>query len=127
MRSPSAWAISGPERQPTRNATSAECVTAEHRRTSACPELPRPFQNSRLAPSPDEVEDALVGRDVGFYHAIMMQCFLPQKALPNGRHEWQVSQLDIALDDLGLLLRKSDGSAIDAADDDRVRPDKVIS
>ena len=42
------------------------------------------------APSPDEVEDALVGRDVGFYHAIMMQCFLPQKALPNGRREWQV-------------------------------------
>ena len=42
------------------------------------------------APSPGEVEDALVGRDVGFYHAIMMQCFLPQKALPNGRREWQV-------------------------------------
>ena len=42
------------------------------------------------APSPDEVEDALVGRDIGFYHAIMMQCFLPQKALPNGRREWQV-------------------------------------
>ena len=42
------------------------------------------------APSPDEIEDALVGRDVGFYHAIMMQCFLPQKALPNGRREWQV-------------------------------------
>ena len=41
-------------------------------------------------PSSDEVEDALVGRDVGFYHAIMMQCFLPQKALPNGRREWQV-------------------------------------
>ena len=33
-------------------------------------------------------------------------------------------QLDIALDDLGLLLRKSDGSAIDAVDDDRVRPDR---
>ena len=42
------------------------------------------------APSLDEVEDALVGRDIGFYHAIMMQCFLPQKALPNGRREWQV-------------------------------------
>ena len=41
-------------------------------------------------PSPDEIENALVGRDVGFYHAIMMQCFLPQKALPNGRREWQV-------------------------------------
>lgn len=42
------------------------------------------------SPDEDEVEDALVGRDVGFYHAIMMQCFLPQKPLPNGRREWQV-------------------------------------
>ena len=41
-------------------------------------------------PEPDEVEDALVGREVGFYHAIMMQCFLPQKALRTGRREWQV-------------------------------------
>ena len=41
-------------------------------------------------PSADEIENALVGRDIGFYHAIMMQCFLPQKALPNGRREWQV-------------------------------------
>ena len=41
-------------------------------------------------PSSDEIENTLVGRDVGFYHAIMMQCFLPQKALPNGRREWQV-------------------------------------
>ena len=42
------------------------------------------------APSVDEVEAAFLGRDIGFYHGIMVQCFLPQKALPAGRRDWQV-------------------------------------
>ena len=36
----------------------------------------------------DEGLDDLFGRDIGFSHAILMQCFLPQKALPAGERLW---------------------------------------
>ena len=46
--------------------------------------------NGLPAPDPEEVQQSLFGRDIGYYHGIMMQCFLPQKPLPDGRREWQV-------------------------------------
>ena len=47
--------------------------------------------NGLAAPVPEDVQQALFGRDIGYCHGIMMQCFLPQKALPEGRRNWQVS------------------------------------
>ena len=38
---------------------------------------------------PDEVQAALFGRDIGYHHGVMMQCFLPQKRLPNGQLTFQ--------------------------------------
>ena len=37
----------------------------------------------------DEVQNALFGRDIGYLHGVMMQCFLPQKALPIEQHIFQ--------------------------------------
>ena len=35
----------------------------------------------------DEVQQALVDRDVGYAHAVMMQCFLPQRPIANREYE----------------------------------------
>lgn len=42
-------------------------------------------------PTPEETQDLLFGRDIGFQHGIMMQCFLPQKEMPVDTREWQVN------------------------------------
>jgi len=47
--------------------------------------------NGLPAPVPEEVQSALFGRDIGYHHGVMMQCFLPQKALADDQREWQVS------------------------------------
>ena len=41
------------------------------------------------APRPDEIQYALFGRDIGYHHGVMMQCFLPQKRLPKGQATFQ--------------------------------------
>lgn len=47
--------------------------------------------NGFPAPTQVDVANTLFGRDIGYCHGVMMQCFLPQKALPKGRREWQVN------------------------------------
>lgn len=37
----------------------------------------------------DEVQNALFGRDVGYHHGVMMQCFLPQKRMAAGETTFQ--------------------------------------
>ena len=41
------------------------------------------------APRPDETQAALFGRDIGYHHGVMMQCFMPQKRLPEGQTTFQ--------------------------------------
>ena len=41
------------------------------------------------APRPDEIQAALFGRDIGYHHGVMMQCFMPQKRLPEGQTTFQ--------------------------------------
>ena len=50
--------------------------TARHEMVAAADNL-----NSLRAPTSEEVQETLFGRDIGYYHSIMMQCFLPQKPL----------------------------------------------
>jgi len=40
-------------------------------------------------PRPDEIQAAFFGRDIGYHHGVMMQCFLPQKRLPKGQTTFQ--------------------------------------
>ena len=40
-------------------------------------------------PRPDEIQAALFGRDIGYHHGVMMQCFMPQKRLPEGQITFQ--------------------------------------
>ena len=47
--------------------------------------------NGLPAPTPDEVEQALFGSDIGYHHGIMMQCFLPQKRLPDNQTRYQTT------------------------------------
>ena len=47
--------------------------------------------NGLPAPTPDEVQETLFGRDLGYYHGIMMQCFLPQKPLAEGTTRYVTS------------------------------------
>ena len=47
--------------------------------------------NGLPAPTPDEVQETLFGRDLGYYHGIMMQCFLPQKPLADGKTRYVTS------------------------------------
>ena len=47
--------------------------------------------NGLPAPTPDEVQNALFGRDIGYHHGVMMQCFMPQKRLPKGQTTFQSS------------------------------------
>ncbi len=44
----------------------------------------------KLRPAREEVQNELFGRDIGYQHGIMMQCFLPQKEMPVDVREWQV-------------------------------------
>lgn len=48
-------------------------------------------------PVPQETQEALLGRDIGYYHGVMMQCFLPQKEQPIERRSWQVNHGQAAL------------------------------
>lgn len=41
-------------------------------------------------PVPEETQNALYGRDIGYHHGIMAQCFMPQKEMPIETREWQV-------------------------------------
>lgn len=41
-------------------------------------------------PVPEETQNALYGRDIGYHHGIMAQCFMPQKEMPVEQREWQV-------------------------------------
>ena len=43
------------------------------------------------APMPKDVQETLFGRDVGYHHGIMAQCFLPQKPLPVGTTRYVTS------------------------------------
>ena len=47
--------------------------------------------NGLSAPPPDDVQDALFGREIGYHHGIMMQCFLPQKRLPKNQTRYQTT------------------------------------
>ena len=47
--------------------------------------------NGLPAPTPEEVQQSLFGRDIGYYHGIMMQCFLPQKPLAEGKTRYVTS------------------------------------
>ena len=47
--------------------------------------------NGLPAPMPEEIQNSLFGRDVGYYHGIMMQCFLPQKRLPSEMSRYTTS------------------------------------
>ena len=47
--------------------------------------------NGLPSPMTEEVENALFGRDIGYHHGIMMQCFLPQKCLPKQQTEYETS------------------------------------
>ncbi len=42
-------------------------------------------------PVPEETQEALFGRDIGYHHGVMAQCFMPQKELPLDTREWQVN------------------------------------
>ena len=48
-------------------------------------------------PIPQETQEALLGRDIGYHHGVMMQCFLPQKEQPIERRSWQVNHGQAAL------------------------------
>ena len=43
------------------------------------------------APIPKTVQETFFGRDVGYHHGIMAQCFLPQKPLPAGTTRYVTS------------------------------------
>ena len=45
--------------------------------------------NALPVPRPEEVQGALFGRDIGYHHGVMMQCFMPQKRLPEGQITFQ--------------------------------------
>ena len=50
-------------------------------RAGALDELPTANAN--------DVQHAFFGRDIGYYHGVMMQCFMPQKRLPKGQTTFQ--------------------------------------
>ena len=37
-----------------------------------------------VAPANDEIQNILVGRDIGYHHSVMVQCFLPQARPKDG-------------------------------------------
>lgn len=68
-------------------------------------------------PVPKEAQEALLGRDIGYYHGVMMQCFLPQKAQPIDRRSWKVKHGQAALAvQAGIIAdRENVGEFIDCA------------
>lgn len=41
------------------------------------------------APNANEIQSALFGREIGYHHSVLMQCFMPQKRLPQGQTTFQ--------------------------------------
>ncbi|MCG8587997.1 MAG: hypothetical protein MJE66_01770 [Proteobacteria bacterium] len=39
----------------------------------------------------EDVQLEIFGREIGYFHSVLMQCFLPQKPLPADQREWQVN------------------------------------
>ena len=68
-------------------------------------------------PVPQETQDALLGRDIGYYHGVMMQCFLPQKEMPLDQRDWKVHHGNASLVvRAGLIAdRDNKGQFIDCA------------
>lgn len=68
-------------------------------------------------PVPQETQDALLGRDIGYYHGVMMQCFLPQKEQPVEERRWSVKHGKAALAvQAGIIAdREQVGEFVDCA------------
>lgn len=68
-------------------------------------------------PVPQETQEALLGRDIGYYHGVMMQCFLPQKEMPLDRRDWKVNHGNASLVvRAGLIAdRNNKGQFVDCA------------
>lgn len=68
-------------------------------------------------PVPQEAQEALLGRDIGYYHGVMMQCFLPQKEQPIDRRSWKVKHGQAALAvQAGIIAdRENVGDFVDCA------------
>ena len=68
-------------------------------------------------PVPRETQEALLGRDIGYYHGVMMQCFLPQKEMPVDRRSWKVKHGQAALSvQAGIIAdRENVGEFVDCA------------
>lgn len=68
-------------------------------------------------PTPQETQNALLGRDIGYYHGVMMQCFLPQKEMTPDQRDWKVSHGNASLVvRAGLIAdRENKGQFIDCS------------
>lgn len=68
-------------------------------------------------PVPQETQDALLGRDIGYYHGVMMQCFLPQKEMPIDQRDWKVHHGNASLVVRAGLIADQDnkGQFVDCA------------
>ena len=68
-------------------------------------------------PVPQEAQEALLGRDIGYYHGVMMQCFLPQKEQPIERRSWKIKHGQAALAvQAGIIAdRENVGDFLDCA------------
>ena len=68
-------------------------------------------------PVSQETQDALLGRDIGYYHGVMMQCFLPQKEMPVDQRDWKVHHGNASLVvRAGLIAdRDNKGQFVDCA------------
>ncbi|GIT93352.1 hypothetical protein JANAI62_37860 [Jannaschia pagri] len=68
-------------------------------------------------PVPQDTQDALLGRDIGYYHGVMMQCFLPQKEMPLDHRDWKVHHGNASLVvRAGLIAdRDNKGQFVDCA------------
>ncbi|MEL6170388.1 MAG: replication protein RepA [Pseudomonadota bacterium] len=68
-------------------------------------------------PVSHEAQEALLGRDIGYFHGVMMQCFLPQKKQPLQERKWTVKHGKAALAvQAGIIAdREHVGEFIDCA------------
>lgn len=67
------------------------------------PERDRLFRTEEL--------DDFFGRDIGFSHSILMQCFLPQKPLPANKRTWSVQHGNATLEiDAGRIATATPGT-----------------
>ncbi len=81
-------------------------LLAEARRRASA-RVPAPDQ--RDAAAVREADEALLGRDIGFTHGILMQCFLPQRQLPAGQRLWSANHGLARLDVVAGTLPASAG------------------